>query len=313
MKKTIITAVFLVILAIGAFGVIAAPKVNAQSQDIKILSYSTYFAPADSYTSNRGDLVVVGEIQNTGSQIIDLPYLYAVAYTNNGTAVAQVDNTAFVKSMFPGTTAPFYMDFTYASSYPDTEYTNNLNWVPLFDHVIVGVGYAAPANDTQYRGLTIQGKTSYLSSDAFTVTGIIQNSGAQTIGKVWAVTTFYNSTGGVIAANYTVFLTQSLAPNATIPFTATPMDNTAALSNSIASYSVLIQSSPLEATATPTSTASPGVSPTVAPSGSTQPSPSQTSGPTDGSMNSTLTYAAVGAVVVVVVILAMVLIKKRQK
>ena len=63
---------------------LGVPKAKADMSDVKILSYSTYVSPADSYTSYAGDFIVVGEIQNQGTEVFDLPQITATAYTSDG-------------------------------------------------------------------------------------------------------------------------------------------------------------------------------------------------------------------------------------
>jgi hypothetical protein len=311
-----IAVLLIIVLSMASMYAALVPKAKADSSDIKILSYTWYVSPADSYTSWRGDFVVVGEIQNIGSQTIDLPYVQAVAYTTDGQLAASAYTTAFVKDILPQQKAPFYIDFTTDSS-SGGNFSGTLNWIPLFDHVDVSVGYAQDTNDTMYRGLNVAAKTSFTTGDTFTVTGIIQNNGTETTGQVWAVTTFYNATGTAIAANYTNYVTSSLAPAATIPFTATPMDNTATLSSQINSYSVIIQTKEPDASAsastssTPENSQSPNTSPTATPVSSTQPTQSPQN--QESSSSSDLLYIVAGAVIAVIVIVAVVFFLRKKR
>ena len=284
------------------------PKAKADMSDIKILSYSAYVSPADSYTSYFGDYIVVGEIQNQGTEVFNLPQITALAYAADGTILASAGNSAFVKDMLPGQKAPFYIDFTLQSSDPNGNYSNSMGWISVLDHLQLSV-WAEATNDTMYRGVVVAGKTSYTVGGVYSVTGYVQNTGNNLTGNVWAVTTFYNASGGVVAVNYTNFLTHSLAPNASVPFTATPMDNTAALSSQIASYSVFVQNmdyQPPESTA-PTPTES-SATPTPVVTASTQP----TLTPTPEASSNTLLYAGVGVVVIVAAIVVMIVIRKRR-
>jgi hypothetical protein len=301
-----IAIVLIVVLSMASLYVALAPKTKADASDIKILSYTWYVAPADSYTSWQGDFIVVGEIQNTGTQVIDLPWVQAIAYTADGQAVASAYTSAYVKDILPQQKAPFYLDFTTQSADPAGNYSGTLGWIPFFDHVVVSVGYAESTQDTMYRGLAIAAKTSFMTNDVFSATGIIQNNGSETTGQVWLVTTFYNATGTAIAANYTNFLTSSLTPNGTVQFTATPMDNTASLSSQITSYSLLIQTSPIDnstaSSPTPIASQSPTVSATPTPASSEQ--PTQSPQGQQSSSSSDLIYIVVAAAVAVVIIVA---------
>jgi len=311
-NKKIVAIIVIALLAVTSCAVLGLPRAKAQNMsDIQILSYSTYISPADSWTSYAGDLVVVGEIQNQGSSVWDLPEISATAFITGGIPVAYTTNSAFVKDLLPGQKAPFYLDFNYETTDPNGNFSGTLDWIPLLSNVTLSL-WAQPANDSMYRGLTVAGSTSYSVGGVYSVTGYIQNTGPNATGNVWAVTTFYNATGDVIACNYTDFLTSSLAPGASVAFTATPMDNTPTLSSEIANYSVLVQNEPYVApTPTPTSTETPA--PTASPQASTSNAqPTQSTGSQQSSNSSTLTYAVVGAVVVVVAIGIMLFVRKRR-
>ena len=311
MNKKKAAIILIALFAVSTCAVLDLPKAKAQNySDIKILSYSTYISPADSYTSSAGDLVVVGEIQNQGNAVWDLPEITGFAYTTDGELAASAMSSAFVKDLLPNQKAPFYLDFNSMTTNPNGNYSGTLDWIPYLANVTLSL-WAAPTNDSMYRGLTVSGLTSYSVGGVYSVTGYIQNTGNDLTGNVWAVTTFYNSTGGVVACNYTAVLTSSLAPNASVAFTATPMDNTAGLSSEITSYSVLVQNQPYVApTPTPVSTETPA--PTVSPGPSTSyVSPTQPAGSQHSSNSSTLMYSVIGAVIIVVAIGIMLLIRKR--
>jgi hypothetical protein len=306
-KITIIIVALLMVSSCAVFGV---PRAKADMSDVKILSYNTYLSPANSATNYAGDLIVVGELQNTGTaEVFDLPQISAIAYTTDGLSVAAAYATAYVKDLLPQQKAAFYIDFSPASSDPNGNYSGTLGWLPMFNHVTLNV-WAQATNDTMYRGLAVAGSTSYSVNGVYSVTGYVQNTGGQLTGNVWVVTTFYNASGSVIAANYTNFLTHSLAPNASISFLATPMDNTAALSSQIANYSVLVQTMPYEAPVTSAPTASPSSSSSPTPTATTP--PVDTTGSQGSSLSPDLIYIIGGVVVIVVVIALMFVIRKRK-
>jgi len=302
--KKIITALILVALILATFSMLPAPSVRADASEVQVLSYSWYVAPVNTVQALYiGDLVAVGEVQNVGSNVIG--YLYVTGIANNSTgSVASAESRAFGINLAPGQKAPFYLDFT-----PQNSVTQDQSWVSSVTNVTVSVGYVSDTSETPYSGLVIPtgAVTSYLdSTGTFTVTGTVQNTGDETTGNVWVVTTFYNASGTVLGLNYTNFLSNSLAPGNSVRFTATPTDNTAQLSSEIANYSVLVQSSPLTVIATPTPSPSPSPTPTA--TSSTQ--PTQSPAP----VSSGLIYAVVGAIVVVVVVLAaLLLLRKRHK
>jgi uncharacterized membrane protein len=175
-------------------------------------------------------------------------------------------------------------------------------------NVTVGVSAVIDANGTQYSGLTIPGvsTSSTGNSGTFTVSGDVLNNGDETTGTVWVVATFYDASGTVVGLNVTDYLSNSLAPRDSVPFTATPTDNTAQLSSEIANYSLLVQFDPL--------TASEGSSP----SGFSSPQPMSSSATSTRPaqsplLSSVLIYAAASAIVVIVVVLASLLVHRKRK
>ncbi len=304
MKKTIVI-VILAVLTLASFSMLSVSSVRADASEAKVLSYSWYVAPSNTVIAEYfGDLVAVGEIQNVGSNILGAVSVGGIAYNSTGTAVASNVATAYASDLLPGQKAPFYIDFP-----PEASITGDQSWVPSVTNVTVEIAYVTDTNATQYSGLTIPtSSTSYVDrSGTFTVTGSVQNTGDETPGNVWVDATFYNSVGTVVGLNYTNYLSSSLAPGASVTFTATPTDNTAQLSSEITNYSFLIQSSPPTASATspPSGTSAP--QPSSSPVASTQPTPSPL-------ISSALIYAAVSAIVIVVVVLApLLLLRKRHK
>jgi hypothetical protein len=303
--KKIITAVILAALILAAFSMLPAPSVRADTSEAQILSYSWHVAPANAILPEYiGDLIAVGEVQNVGSNVIGYVIVTGAAYNSTEQVVASAEAQAFGNNLAPGQKAPFYLDFT-----PENSVTQDQSWVNDTTNVTVSVSYVNDTTETPYSGLVIPtgAVTSYLdSTGTFTVTGTVQNTGDETTGNVWVVSTFYNASGTVVSLNYTNFLSNSLAPGNSVSFTATPTDNSAQLSREIANYSVLIQSTPLTVSATPTPSPSPSPTPTATPS--TQ--PTQSPAP----ISSGLIYAVVGAIVVVVVVLAaLLLLRKRHK
>ena len=313
-KKTL--GIFICALIVVSSFALFSPNAKGDPSDIKVLSYSWYISQADSYTSLQGELVVVGEIQNIGSSIIGVPWVNAVAYSADGAALAAAYNPAYVNYMLPQQKAPFYLVMGETSVDPNGNYTG-LTWVPLVDHVEISIGYSPNATeDEMYRGVSISGKTAFNMNGVYTVTGIILNNGSETAGRVWTVTTFYDSSQTVVAVNFTDFLTDQLAPSKTVSFSATPMDNAASLSTKIDSYSVIVQEMPAEpnVSASPSPSIStsplPTSSPTVLPSNTG--TPSQSPGTNQPALSDDLIYALVGAAVIVVLISVMLLVRRRR-
>lgn len=261
---------------------------NSTSQ-AQVLTCSWYVAPSNTYlAAEAGDLIVVGEIQNVGSNIIANATVEGTALDSNGNVLATSRGVTFVFHTLPGQRAPFYIDFTPASAS-----SNDLSWMASVKSVTVQVYSVTDTTSSQYSKLSIPfgGCVGTVeNNDTYTVVGFVENTGAETVGDVWVVTTFYDAAGTVVALNFTNYLTDSLAPQAQVAFWASPADNTLALSSKIANYTVQIDSLPL--------------------SGSPSGSPNSTSGASNGSFP--IVPVVVASVLVVAVVVAFVVLKKRR-
>ena len=313
MKKILIGLV-LVILIVSSVSLLSAPRVKADSSEAKILSYSWYVAPSTSTLAQSiGDLIVVGEVQNVGTNTLGNVIVGAEAYNDSGGFEGSAQFAAFVTYLNPGQKAPFYLDFAPEITDPTTY---DPSWASSVTNVTLHLLSASDSAQTQYSGLTIPAGTVSVSNTTgtYTLTGTVQNTGDQTTGRVWVVTTFYNGSGTVVSLNYTgTYISQSLTPGKSVTFTATPVDNTAQLTSSIANYSILIQSDPTPtATSTPAASATPTVQPSTSPTSSSQTTPTASS--LFGISASLISEAAIIAVVIVVIILAaFMLLRRRQR
>ncbi len=289
MKKTI-TAIILAALILAAFPILIVPNAKASAAEANVVSYSYYTASANSLLAAKaGDLVVVGEIQNVGSNIIQNVTLTGTAYNSNGTELGTGQGTAFVYETIPNGRAPFSIDIAPQSSSTSQIAASSVGSVTVTvlsvtDTVVPPYsGFKVPATPTAFN-----------NSGVYTTVGTIVNNGSQTLGYIWVVTTFYNNAHTVVGLNFTNYVNTPLAPlspgHAT-RWVATPIDNTMDLSNEIASSSYVIDSMPYS---TSTSTATP----TPTGSGSSSPFP-------------TLPVVVV-VVVVVVAVVALMLLRKRQ-
>ncbi len=311
--KKIEASIILVILAISAFAAVSTPHVKAQTTEATILSYTWYTAPADTYMAlleggYAGDLVAVGEVQNTGTTTLGQIDISGLAY-NSTQAVCSAETPVLAVPLLPGQKAPFYMDFN-----PYYSVTRDESWIPSViagGNVTLKAAIAQATNQTAYPNLNPTSLSGFDNSGVYTVTGNVENNGSQTASKVLVWTTFYDATGKVIGLNFTNYIAQSLAPNNSAPFVATPTDNSASLSNSVKSFAVLVESS----TSTQTST-----NPTPTPTqGSTTPTPTPTSSSTSPTktkapLNPLVTYGAISAVVIVAAVLAvLVLFRMRRR
>jgi flagellar basal body-associated protein FliL len=290
--KKIITMVIIAALVLAAFSVLSTQSVKAAASEATVVSYSSYTAPSTTViASEAGDLIVVGEVENVGSNILGNVTVEGIAFNSTGQELAKTTTQAFVYDTLPTQKAPFYLDFTAASST-----TDNLNWVSSVSHVSVTVTSVTDTTARQYTGLTIPnlgGSIPYSPGNgSYYVVGTIVNNGTQVAQDPWVVATFYNSNGTVIGLNFTDYLAISLNPGNALRFFASPADDTSQLTSEIASYSLLVDSN-----STSSQTTTP--SPTASPSKSTTQFPTWT--------------IVVVIVVIVVVIAALMFLRKRQK
>ncbi|MGD0995540.1 MAG: FxLYD domain-containing protein [Candidatus Bathyarchaeia archaeon] len=291
--KKIITIVIIAALVLAAFSMLSTQSVKAGTSEVSVLSHSWYVAPSNTVlASEHGDLIVVGEVENVGSNIIGNVTVEGTAFSSTEQKLATTTTQAFVYDMRPTQKAPFYLDFTAASSA-----TDDLSWVPSVSSVSVTVTSVTDTTARQYTGLTIPyGSSPYLPGNgSYIVVGTIVNTGNQVAQHPWVVATFYNSSGTVIGLNYTDYLASSMAPGGAVEFFATPADDTSQLTSEIANYTLMVDT----LTLTNSASSQPTSSPTPPPSTSTVQFP-------------TLPIVIV-VVIVVVVIAALMLLRKRQK
>lgn len=298
--RKIIIRIIIAALILTAFGTLSALHARADStSEVNVVSYSWYVATSNNTQATYiGDLIAVGEIQNVGSNTIDYVILSGIAYDSNGQVLASVSAPAYLNYILPDQKNPFYLDFT-----PQYSVTQNQSYVDHVGNVKVAVSSVRDTTDTPFSGLAIPtgGVSGYLDdAGTYTVVGTVQNNGHQTAKNVWAVTTFYDTSGKVVALNYT-YLSNALAPAEPVRFTATPIDNTAELSSQIANYSVLMKANPIATVVTP--------SPALHSSPTNSQQPAQSAALPSWLINVVL----VAIIIVLVVIIALLLLKKRDK
>ncbi len=237
-----------------------------------VLSYSSYVAPSTTVlASEPGDLIIVGEVENVGSNIIGNVTVEGSAFSSTGTELATTTSQAFVYDMLPEQKAPFYIDLNAQSSI-----SKDLSWVSSVSTVAVTVTSVTETTATQYSGLTIPAgsSASYLPGNgSYYVIGTVVNNGNQVAQDPWVVTTFYNVGGAVVGLNFTNYLTSSLPIDSPIKFYASPTDETSQLTNEITSYLSVVDSLTLSNSASSQPT-SPSSSPTSPPTLSSTATPS---------------------------------------
>jgi hypothetical protein len=253
--KKIISILIISVLVLAAFTMIAG-NVKAQSGEVSVLTYSQYIAPASSTLAvSPGDLIVVGELRNIGSNIIGNVTVQGTALGANGQTLAVTSSQAFVYYMKSGQKAPFYLDFTAGSSQ-----TQDLSWVPSVSHVLVSVISVQNVNQRQYEGAKVTYDMNYTDhAGLYVVRGTVVNEGGLIAQQPWVVTTFYDASGTVVGLNFTNFLTSTLSTNGGVLFFAVPADNNTDVTSKIKNYSFQVDSLTFDnslITSSPTSTAS---------------------------------------------------------
>jgi hypothetical protein len=253
MKKSVIPAFVVAITMVLCMTLI--PNVFSQPENVRVLSYSWHID-----ISSGEYLVVVGEVQNVGPNIIDYVKVIGTFYASDGTPLEGNSVRSLTTQILPQQKAPFYMIVPIYDSL-----TSSWVWDPQsIDYLTILVNYAEPTKSSQYQGLEISSHES--STDAYglyAVTGVVKNTGTQSTNQATVVATFYNSTGSVVAVGTSYLTPSSIAPGSTASFTIYPLDYWA-VAGEVSSYSLLIQAQNTtpSATPTPSPTASPSLSPT---------------------------------------------------
>ena len=244
MKKTSIG--LLVLLAICSLSLTLTPAAISQSAatNVKVVSYSYYF-------DTTGFLVVVGEVQNVGTDPVSSVTLSGIATSSDGAEVTS-DINALVVDLLPGQKAPFYWNFY------DTTGTGTWNH-PDVTSLNIAVVQASTTTSYQYPDMKITGDHSSIGTNrgtsaddpnadygAYWVTGTLQNTGSQTATNVRLIATYYNASGAAVAVGGYIdqVMNATLAPSQSTQFKigAYDLNQTGIVpEKKITSYSLLIQ------------------------------------------------------------------------
>jgi hypothetical protein len=316
MKKAAIY--FLVLLFAASLFVGFAPKAFSQTGTMTVKSYSSYIS------ANTGDFIVVGEVQNVGTETITYGALTGTVYSTDGQEQAQAYYWyVYATQVLPNDTVPFYMGFT-----ADSSASGNMNWAtqPIGRIDIQTFSYSNASQELNLT-LSITGETVQANpiNGTYSVSGLVSNNGDQNMTNIQVAGAFYNSSGTVIAIGYTDYLAYpALPPGQSVQFSVSPVDSTPAIVSKITSYSLNIVSTgpPLNQTVTPSPTPTASEIPTASPSETASPSPTQStsntpsSSPDIGTTLDSNLYVIIGvvvAVVAVVVIILAIVLKRRAK
>jgi hypothetical protein len=301
MKKSPILAFVVAVTIALCITMIPIPNVVSQPENIQVLSYSWYLNPS------RSDyLVVVGEVQNVGPNIIDYVKVVGTFYASDGTLLGDNSVRSLATQILPQQKAPFYMLVPLSNSLTGS------GWDPQsIENLTISVIMADPTDSHQYEDLVISSQTA--STDAsgiYMITGFVRNTGTQSASQVTVIATYYDSTGTVIGLGYNDLTSNTIASGSTASFTIYPLDYPAFM-DQIASYSLLIQAPNTTPATTPTPSPSASSSPSPTPTASSSsPTPTETGNGTG--MPNTYVYIA-AAVVIIVIALGLFVVLVRRK
>lgn len=235
----------LVLLAALSLSLNIVPCGLSQPENVRVLSYDWYF---DTYNF----FVVVGEVQNVGSSVIDSVVLVVEAYAPDGSTQLRYFCRPTVKYLLPQQKAPFYMD-VYYDVLSDLELgIGNIDFI---------VAEANVTDSYQYPNLEVKDASSTATVEGvYWATGTVKNTGNRTARDIQVYGTFYNAAGSVVATGYSDILSPaSLGPSGTASFKVGALDynhtwvSSSSPSDKISSYSLLIQAKEPVLTGTPPS------------------------------------------------------------
>ncbi len=303
-KRIVYLCIALLLLSLG---LAAVPKTFSQVDNVKIINYSWYIDP-------EGYLEVVGLVQNNGANAISTVVLSGTVVgagdIDLGDSVAQV----WVSDLLPQQQAPFYMEFPSPHNIQDTAW-----YQAAADGEISSFSVkVASANETssyQYQGLEITSSKGSIGTTgeyngAYSVNGVIKNTGTQSATKLTVVGAFFNSSGAVVGVGYTNYLNPTvLVPGNTTTFQISAFDlnqSVVPAALQIKKYQLLVQTSGpiLQGTAP---IASPQATGTTGPTDKPNTHPS--SNPKSNISN--IFPFAVAAVIAVIVLVAVVAVVKQ--
>ena len=235
----------LVLLALLSLSLNLVPCGLSQPENVRVLSYDWYVDRYDFF-------VVVGEVQNVGSSVIDSVILIVEVYAPDGTLQLRLPVQAFVKYLLPQQKAPFYMDVISSSLQSRELGIGNIDFTIVQANV---------TDSYQYPNLEVKDASSIVTAEGvYWASGKVQNTGNRTARDIQVIGTFYNASGSVVAAGYSDILSPaSLGPSGTASFKVGAFDtNQTELPSyhKISSYSLLIQAKEPVLTGTPPSSPS---------------------------------------------------------
>jgi hypothetical protein len=223
-----IIAYLVLLIAISSLTLTLTPPVHGQTDNVKVVNYSYHFDP-------NGILVVAGEIQNNGPDILSQVILSGTAETSYGAEMISGD-IAWASNILPGQKAPFFMQIR-------SNLTSNGAWVGGLGNINVKAIQASTTTEYLYQGVTItKFQSSQGSSGEYIVSGTLNNTGTQSASNVAVVATFYDSNGIPISVGFSSKIA-NMDPNGVNTFTLTALDanQTIVGTSTISSYTLMVQ------------------------------------------------------------------------
>ncbi len=300
----------LILLVMSSLTLTGVPSAFSQIENVKVLSYTNYI-------DSLGLLVVVGEVQNVGSNTIARVIIQGIATSSDGTQISS-GTPAWVNNLIPQQKAPFYMEF-YSQE-------NGGAWISDIAKIEISVYQADATANYQYPDLKITNDLSSIGSTSddkgvFWVTGKVENTGSRTAEGITVYATFFNNAKDVVAVGYSETIA-SLSSSSSASFKLGAFDMNQSIMPSdkkISSYSLLIQvqspilegAPPIIPMPGPTNTDG-----TIIPA-TTTPGPTNTEGAGSSESSSELAtqwiYGGIAVVAIAVIAVAFIVLRKRSQ
>jgi hypothetical protein len=299
LRKSLVSLLIILIVA-SSLTLTFMPQTQAAPQDAKVLGNYTF------YTDNLGYLVVVGEVQNTGSSVLKNIGVAGALTEADGTYDTSA-TYAWGDYILPGQKAPFYLEF-------QSQGTSITPWTGITaSDITLKVSVAPEATQYQYQGVVVESqKDTPKSNGEFWVTAEVKNTGSQSASNVVVIATFYNSENKPIGTGYSSPVTIAAGASQSIKVPAFDLNQTIVGSDKvIKSWNLLMQvASPIETDGNyPSFSVSPENN---SQGGLSTPSSSIVYNNGSQGVDMNIVYVVVGVVAVVVVAVALLALKKRK-
>jgi len=315
MKKGIVC--LLIAVTLLSLSLPLVPKSLAQTENVKVLSYSYHI------DAENNLLVVYGEVQNQGSSIVSNVVLSGSVYSTNGDDLQDATGNAYAIYIVPQQKVPFEIDFNAPN-------TADGSWISAtISKIDISITQATATTSYPYPDVKITSEsksidTSVNASGTYWVNGNLKNTGSQTAQDIFIVGTFYNASGAAVAGGWSARI-DSLAPSATASFQVGAFEinmSDVTPDRKIASYLLVVQPANPTLQGTPPDPSAYSFNANLSPqtsSSQTNPTPTSTgqsannSGAnTSNSSNQWLIYAGIIIIIVVAAVAAIKNFPKRK-